>query len=629
MRDRGAATTARVLAVMLAAGAGAYPTGSLRAQGARGTALSATAADAVAVKDVAGKAESAGDDALLPAIWAAMNGGLGPVRWGGSTGIGLRSQQSGNNATQRQHEEFLNLNAATYLFQPWFAQVSGGIGLRTSSANGAGGAQSTSVTGDGTALVFPMSRFPFFGYFNVSDSRSSGEAIGSEYTSKRYGVRQNYRPVQGAETYSASYDRSTLSGSFGDDTVDSLSGVYTNVLGPHGINASGNWSRNTRALGEGSTLDRYTARHNWRPSDTLQVENLATFSRSDFHLLSAGAITENRSQVTQLNSFGTWRPETEKPLTVSGGLRYFQAETMFSDASSNAQSFSGNVAANYSLTPYTNTFASAAVTQATVGAASVFITSQSVGASHAPETWMIGNYRYGWNTSAAMFNQTGGEAGGRQSVNTQVGHTLTRTDTLGNHVSLTTSYRQSYSATMDTGNDPSQTLSHSASATWQKSPTTASSVYLSASASDSRTMGNNESEFQMLNLQMSGQLQFSRAAYGNANLTLQTYRQSSANTPDSGFRNSAAGTISYQHGRAFGVPQLRYSLLGQVNTLPSDTRLTGDVNALRDTVTYSVEQRLDYNIGRLETRLLFRIAETNNRRNSLIFLRISRRLGDF
>ena len=83
-------------------------------------------------------------------------------------------------------------------------------------------------------------------------------------------------------------------------------------------------------------------------------------------------------------------------------------------------------------------------------------------------------------------------------------------------------------------------------------------------------------------------------AYGSANVTLQTYRQSNPNTPDTGFRNTMAGTVSYRHGSAFGVPRLRYSLLGQVNTLPQETRLTGDVNALRDRVTFSIEQRLDY-----------------------------------
>lgn len=628
MRDAGATTATRVLAVMLAAGVCTYP-GFPRAQGVRGPAPSAAASGPSGSDDRAGKGDVPGDDALLPAIWEAIGGGLGPVRWGGSTGIDLRSQQSQGAVTRRQHLEFLNLNAATYVYQPWFAQVSGGLGLITSTET-PGGAQSTGVTGNGSVQVFPFSRFPFHGYFDVNDSRSSGELTGSEYTNTRYGVRQTYRPARSAATYIGSYDRSTLnSGTFGNDTVDSLTGQYTNSFGPHGFDVSGNHTRNTRAFGEGSTLDRYSARHSWRPNDALQVENLATFNRSDFRLLSAGVIPDNRSQVMQLSSFGIWRPETEKPLTVSGGLRYFQAETAAANTVTDTQSFNGNIAANYSISPYTRTFAAATATQANLGASSVLITTQSIGASHAPETRMIGSYRYGWNTSGSMSNQTGGEGGGRQNVNAQIGHNLTRTDTLGGNASLTTNYGQSYATVLDTGNATGQTLSHSASATWRKSPTSSSSVYMSASASDSRTTGDNDSEFQMLNLQMSGQLQFSRYASGSANLTMQTYRQSNANTPDSGFRNAVAGTISYQHSRAFGVPQLRYSLLGQINTMQQETRLTGDVNALRDEVTYSVEQRLDYNIGRLETRLTARIAEINHRRSAQIFLRISRRFGSF
>ena len=49
---------------------------------------------------------------------------------------------------------------------------------------------------------------------------------------------------------------------------------------------------------------------------------------------------------------------------------------------------------------------------------------------------------------------------------------------------------------------------------------------------------------------------------------------------------------------------------------------------MREQVAWSFEQRLEYRIGKLETRLSYRLAEIDGKKNALLFLRVAREFGD-
>jgi hypothetical protein len=110
---------------------------------------------------------------------------------------------------------------------------------------------------------------------------------------------------------------------------------------------------------------------------------------------------------------------------------------------------------------------------------------------------------------------------------------------------------------------------------------------------------------------------------------VQGVRQSTPTTPSAGFSFNSSGNLSYFHLRAFDVPRLRYTALYTINDSQFTTRLQGDVNAPRETVTQSFEQRLDYTVGRVAFRLSMRIAEIEGRRDALVFLRMARDFGGF
>lgn len=578
--------------------------------------------------------------------------GLPPVRWGGSLVTEMRADRSGDQSWRRQQNEIASIKAGSYLWQPWFAQVSGGLGLLLSkersddrgalAANQARDASSTAVTGNAELALFPISRFPFNAYFEVSDSRASGDPMVNNLASTRFGLRQSYQPPEGNANYAASFNRSTLeSAAFGRDTVNALAASMNRNIGAQSFDLSGIMTRNTRsATGESAALTQLTGRHSYRPEPALSIESLASASSSNFHLISGGALIDNRSQFAQANTFVTWRPEEGSPLSVTGGGRMFRSMIADNAGETEALTLSGNIAATYALTHQTNISGSAMVTQLLSDAADSVLTAQAASVTHISDPVGFLGFAYTWNAGANIANETGLLEGNRQTVGSQLGHSVTRSLTLREGSDVNFNLGQSVGAAYDTVNARSQTLGHNAGVSWRLTRSAATSAYLSALATDSRTAGHNANRFQMINFQASGQTQLSRNSVAAANLTVQGVRQSMPTTPSAGltfyssspgagFNFYTSGNLSYQHLRAFDVPRLRYTALYSVNEWQYQTRLQGNVDAPLQQVTQSFEQRLDYFLGRVATRLSLRIAEIEGRREVLVFLRVSREFGAF
>lgn len=567
---------------------------------------------------------------------------LAPIRWAGNVGASLRFSGGDNQPRRFQDLESANVQARSYIWQPWFAQVAAGLGLVTSIDrysrsvvdSGAGTNRSTSTTGTGNFALslLPVSRFPFQVSYDVTDSRVSGELTGNDFTNRRLSLRQSYRPPTGNTNYVVNYDRSTLnSASFGRDTLSALTAGVTHAWNGQNIDVTASRTRNDRGnSGESALLNRINARHSYRPEGTLSIDTQASYSASDLHLLNSGLTPDTRSRFLQLNSVGTWRPEEGHPLNVIGSARLFRSE--FSSgrgADTTSNSLAANIAANYRWTPSTTLYGSLGLTQVKNDIESRLLTNEAAGITYTPEAIDIGAYKYTWNAGANIANQTGSAEGTQYTLGSTVGHTLLRNIRLSNAYMASYSVGQSYTVFEDRLRGLSQTLTHNATASLRGSPTPESSAYLSLTVADARTQGANENSFQIINLQSSGQLQLSRDAFASANLTIQGTRQSTPGMPATGFTRNSSGNLNYNHTRAFNVPQLRYSLIYTANQTQYQSRLQGDIDAPREQVNQSLEQRFDYRIGRLEMRLSGRVARTEDRKDWLIYFSINRRFGDF
>jgi hypothetical protein len=571
---------------------------------------------------------------------------LAPLRWGGTLGNLFRWSRAQDQPDRFEVVQVANIRAASYIWQPWFAQVSGGIGIVTGTqtvsganvASGDGGGRSSSLTGHGNLALFPLSRFPFTAYFDVSDSRASSVLTSSAYTTSRFGMRQHYRPETGNHQFMASIDRSSLnSKTFGNDTVTSLNGSYTTAFSNQSVEVNAQQTQTTRSIGgEGSLFRNLTARHTLRTDTDLTVDSFASLSNTDIRYNSLGALNRNQARYLQANTFVTWRPELDWPVYVTGGGRYFAAFSNTNGGQLDSQSVSANIAATWSVSRNLSLAGAATLASVTAssGGSAGLITTQSASASYVGDPILFGDYSYFWNAGGTLTNQTGGASASGRAASLQAGHSLTRTLSLWEGaVSLNAGQNAYVSSSSQFG--ATMTLVHSGGLSYRVNPSDVLSGFASVTASDTRTSGVNATEYQNIYGQLNGQWQITPRSLFNANITLQWNRQGAVAGPLPGttLRGqggiTAYGSASYLHSRAFGVPGLRYSAIYSVNTLRYDARLFGDVTAGRSQVGQSFEQKLEWRLGRLDMKLSTIFAEIDGKKNALIFFQTSRELGNF
>lgn len=561
-----------------------------------------------------------------------------PIRWGGNTTTEGRLHKVDEQRIRFQQVEHATVRAASYIWQPWFAQVGASVGLLSTHERGGGlpgesapKTGSNAVTASGTLALFPVSRFPLNAYFERADSRTSGEMVQNETVNTRFGLRQSYTPEEGQSSYSAAYDHSTLASPvFGKDAVNAFNANANMAFGRHNVDLAGGYTSNTRSnTGESTHFARLYGRHRYQPGTTFSVESLASMSATDFNLVSAGEPQQNRSRFLQASSFATWRPGEDSPLFVTGGGRLFHAAIDNHGAESQSGTLTGNVAATYALNANTTLGGSAVFTQAYSGVVNDRVTAQNANVTYVADPRDIRGFLYTWNAAAHAANHTSTLTAARRNAGGQLGHNVTRDFPVNDWSVVTLNLGQNVNSTFDTVTSQSTTLSHTGSVAWRLLPTASATGFFSVLGADSRTCGYNSNEFRLFNVQGTGQIQLSRYAFAAANFTVQAVQHSTPASPAGGFNRLRSGNLSYQHTRVFNVPRLRYYATYNINDVQFASRLQGDVNASREQVTQSFEQRLDYNIGRIEVRLSTRFAVIDGRRNALVYLRIGRQFGQF
>lgn len=575
---------------------------------------------------------------LLGAADDSTKYGLAPIRWGGTVSDILRWTNYAGSTTF-ENVVSTNLRAASYIVQPWIAQITGGVGIVTAvpqrsntGGDSSGSGNTTSMTGNGELVLFPQSRFPFRASVDISDSRTSSLLTTENYVSKRFGLRQDYRPSDSNSSYSVSADRSVLSAdSYGDDTVTSLQLSYSISFDTQSIDVNLRHTESTQSqAGQGSTFGSYTAHHTYRPDEFLSLESFASLTDSDLRNQSLIALSDNRSRYLQLNTFANWRPDEEMPLYITGGARFFGAVTDFNGGSAQSRSLSANIGATYNLTRNWTLNGTGTLAHVTAAAASTTITTEGGNISYNSDPLTFENSSYTWNASGSAANQTGGDSGGNHAFSGQIGHNLNYNYPLRSGASLSFNFGQSLFANTNRLAGSSETLTNNGSVSWRVQPSETLTGATTLSLTDTLTRGDQPSHNQFLNLQVNGQDQLSMRSVATANFTLQwSHQGENSNGAAGSSQLNAYGNITYSHSRAFNVRDLRYNATFNVNTLHTDNRLLGDTTAQRVQVGYSLEQWMEYHIGRLNARLTATVGRLDGKENALLFFQVGRDFGDF
>lgn len=592
---------------------------------------------------------------------------VAPIRWGGEFGVDWRRASASQGFKHTQTSEFVNLRASSYIWQPWFAQVTSSLSLAAGRSHASGGLDDQasasgdsmrSVTGSFGASVFPLSRFPFAASYTSSDSRTSDVFTIADTRTQRLTLRQSYREASGINQFSGGFDRSTLtSASFGTDTVDALNASYTRRTDPHQFDVLAMHNRNTRSSDSGGARStRLSLTHSYRGDEDWQVGSMLSDASTSVRAVGAGTSLSSKIGFRQLNSVATWNPDTEQPLIATGAFRWAESSSESqtgegSTSRSSTRALSATGSASWRATKQLNVSGSASLSQFAFGDTTQTTMSESVSAVYAFDPLTFAGFTYLPTANASLGHQAGGFLGSRLQAAAGFNHALNRAWTVSDRTSISSSLSQGLSTRTESTAGATQSLTHNASLTGRHMTDGGMNGYAGLSLADSRTSGATESSFQMVNLQFSGQIPFSRYSSANANLTVQKTRQHVQLTPEqqaleaelllldpfrrplfenSGdWRTNTSGGASFSNARLFGVPRLRYTANLTIYNAQLNTRLAGDLNAPRENVAWTHEQRLDYAIGRIDLRLTFRLAEVDGKKNALLFLRLSRGFGAF
>ena len=597
---------------------------------------------ATAAAQVAAPAAGAGEASSGPGwfeLFRNVRFELGPVLWRGDLTTEFRSLRLPDRPARSSFQESANLSVASYIYQPWFVRVSGNLGFVWSNGSDAAEGRATALTGGGVLSVFPASRFPLEASFSVSDSRSSEDLAGGDFRTVRAGLRQSYRTESEVQV-SARMDRSVVSSpTLGRDVLNVAAANLSWRGGAHNVSGEGFVSENTGGVsGTETRIRRLNAQHGYVPADNLSVESMATYNWQESAQRSGSAYDALAGRFVQLASYATWRPEEDEPLydakhpmLFTGGVRLTALGFERSGASSDTIGLSGSAGFTYEVDPLTRLGASASVTQtSSPGAQGGLFTAFSASANYDPRPIRWRGADYSWRLSGGANGATGGGQD-RLSAFAQANHQISRNVTLGESSLLTFTFGQGVGANASNRDLRGFSLSHSAQASWSLAGDSVTQTYVSLSGADARSIGTPDTEFQLVNLQLTRQAPLDKLSFWTANITVQGARQrgdpgagaSVADRPAS-FTVSTFGNLSYHQRRLFGVPRLQLVASYTANQSQLQSRATGDLNAPPRVTGDTLEVRLEHRIGKLDSRLALRSTSIDGRRNAGVFLRVTR-----
>lgn len=595
----------------------------------------------------------------LPVAGEGIRWEFAPPRWGGTLSLDARRLRLEDGSRSTQGLLYNDIEMATYVWQPWFIQLRAGAGLlaardtATPQAGESSTTRSLALTGRFALSVFPVSRFPFELRAEVADSRAAGDTLGTDFRTWRFGASQSWRPERGTDNLSASFDYSRLQSLGGiEDTVITLRGTALRQLAEHSFELSGQLSRNQRSDSDDrSRIGLLSGRHTFHPAEALHVDTLASWNDLQLSGGAAGARLDSRITLRQVSSFATWRPGEgdalfvpDMPMYLTGSLRVLDAGTA-SDSGlvstdQRARAINGSLGASLELTREWRLSGSLS---GSLSGGTVQVEGQprSLNATALGGlTWTgqgaaLGDWRYSPSLGGSGSLARSSRIGVRKSAGVQGSHGLSRSWLVGAADSVTVNLTQSLGVLRESQTpDPSRALSHAASLYWQGAGDGASQSYAGLSVSDSRNWAQDSGRFQLVNAQFSRRTQLSRHSSWSGDLTWQSTRSDATQLdPFTGTLREAglgwqrfySGTLSYEQQRFLDVPRLRYSLILAVNSQQLESRALGDVDAPLERISESLENRIDYSIGRLEARLSARLARVEGRSVAALFARVQRR----
>ena len=591
------------------------------------------------------------------AVLSPCRGELPPIRLSGSLGYELRYDWSENGETVLTNALVGRLNAATYIWQPWLAQTSGGVSLRLSDAQG-DDRESTNIIGsaEGRLRLFPVSRFPFEVFFDYRNNVVDDNLFDSNFEILRYGFSQRYMPQGGGLNLGLRYEHS-------DRSSDQDRGRGERNLDQE---ESNDFFEMTAERNFGDLNTRWVSRYERNTANNPEQDETRLFSmlRHQYPMTSNATLSgqiiyrddlldfnsnERSNQRWEFNEYLFWRPETEKPLLLTAAVRYLDNTIArnIPDGDSDEisiKSLNSNLGASYQLSPHwqfsanvTSTLTEDADGEQTTSA------SETLQVSYDPAPIPLGKSEYRWFATLGVRAEQEPDQNDEENLITGemgLGHSISRGFQFDGGSSLQLRLTQSGNLGQDTADGSFYWLEHGANLNWSYNSGKANTL-LSLNAIDTRSYeqgindrGEQESESQFISLQLSRSQSLDRYSSWSGNVSIQLRREQQEdrsrfpdledNSEDDDYISpNALIELNYRNQRLFDIRNL---------TFESKLRLYSDsyLPLLDDTTDPEDEEgqvwdnRLQYRIGRLDLLLLGRLSRINEELDGLIFFELRR-----
>jgi hypothetical protein len=555
-----------------------------------------------------------------------------PIDVNGDLGYTFRSLSSDVAGDSYSNQLRGGVNASTWLWQPWLATVDLGIrgtfdDSKTEHVGVTTSHTAQILTGDLNLGILPQSRTPLSISFRASDSRVdtlTGDNPltglgGREYSTQRLSVKQRYFTESGHRLM-AYFDQNHWD-SNGDTYDDWLLGADMSVRLPkQTLTAKASYQNSDYSVLDQNTKTRVlNVDHFYYPGRALRIDSMASlynYDRTSKQPLNSTNNADSTTDLTQLSSFVFYRPE-DTPLSVSGGVRLYDLNGDTAGNSVGVQNVSATAGMFYQWTKNLRFDANADMSTNDNDDTRVTTSRERMGALYQSDIHDIfGGMTWQWYSSlSGQLRDADGDRSG--TVEVRLGHDTQKLWVLSKSETWRFSFSQSGSQNRvrDDGTDTDTTqLNHSTSLSWDIHGQTGMTV-LQVTLADSRQSGDVSNNQQFFNFQILRNQNIDRVSELNGNLTLQKIRRDFYGAGNNDTVTTATGQINYNHSRIMGVPHLRFTSDLRVSKAVSDEWVNRG----------EWENRLDYVIGLLDTRLSWRKTVLDSDNYDLVYIQVSRR----
>lgn len=580
---------------------------------------------------------------------------LAPIQFrstfGGNIGYTFLSNTWGADRSSQQLLDVgvnVGVAARTYLWQPWFARVTGAVGIgvsaNTASSSTAPATKSgnTILTGDAALSLLQYSRFPFLARVYRQQNQASGflSGINSNYMTNGVSLTQNYRSRDGRLDSLASYNHNTSGRqSFGTEERTNQLNLFVSSqpLNSHqSYRVVGAVTNTDHPLkGDSSSADTLVVNHAYVPDTVLSVATLVNLIKTGYTIspLTPG-ISPQQSDYNsqQLSSFASWRP-VASPLTLTASARLLKSNGSSSSAApTQFDDTNLGLGANYAWSRLLRMYGSVNVDDnsgiQTVSTNAALAAQRAIGERNVIN---IGGFSYTRSVGASLSNQTITTTKGSNQTATSsiqrlggtLGHDLAKNTQLGSG-RLSVDLNQVLSTLLSTRGSPYTHLNSGGSMSWNSTEGKETTM-LSLRAVDSRDLSGTQSFFQLINLQASRSERVARNQSLIGNLTLQGSRSGARGVSTTPFIATPSADLTYRHLRLFGVKNMNFEsslrILGA--EIVSSQNLATQMGSTNQ-ASVSWDNDLNYFIGRLKLHLYTHLAEVNQTSQSSILFTMNR-----